>query len=210
MKRITAITALLLLMIFSIAAQGTTEYTEEITGTESPTEDLSVYDGLSAAEVEGLLLMREEEKLARDVYDALADIWNLRAFSNIAGSEQTHMDAVGRVLATYGIPDPVTDDTPGVFTDAHLQSLYDELVEQGSISAAEAYSVGAMIEDLDIKDLQELMDETENELILMTYASLLRGSENHMRSFTRGLSRYGITYSAQFITDEELSAILMK
>ncbi len=67
-----------------------------------------------------------------------------------------------------------------------------------------------MIEDLDIKDLQELMDETENELILMTYASLLRGSENHMRSFTRGLSRYGITYSAQFITDEELSAILMK
>ncbi len=113
MKRITAMTALLLLMIFSIAAQGTTEYTEEITETESSTEDLSVYDGLSAAEVEGLLLMREEEKLARDVYDALADIWDLRAFSNIAGSEQTHMDAVGRVLATYGIPDPITDDTPG-------------------------------------------------------------------------------------------------
>ena len=38
--------------------------------------------------------MREEEKLARDVYLTLYDIWGTPAFNNIASSEQTHMDAV--------------------------------------------------------------------------------------------------------------------
>mgnify|MGYP003589105545 CR=1 FL=1 len=45
---------------------------------------------LSDAEKKGLLLMREEEKLARDLYLALYDKWGTRAFSNIAQSEQHH------------------------------------------------------------------------------------------------------------------------
>ena len=38
--------------------------------------------------------MREEEKLARDVYSELATAWDLGVFWNIAESEQQHMDAV--------------------------------------------------------------------------------------------------------------------
>ena len=49
---------------------------------------------LSQAEIDGLLYMREEEKLARDVYQALYAEWESPAFANIAVSEQQHMDSI--------------------------------------------------------------------------------------------------------------------
>jgi hypothetical protein len=49
---------------------------------------------LSAEEINSLNFMREEEKLARDVYNGLARKWEVNIFTNIATSEQTHMDAV--------------------------------------------------------------------------------------------------------------------
>ena len=41
-----------------------------------------------------LLFMLEEEKLARDTYTYLEDLWELNQFSNIKKSEQSHMNAV--------------------------------------------------------------------------------------------------------------------
>ncbi|MDP2030099.1 MAG: DUF2202 domain-containing protein [Thiobacillus sp.] len=51
-----------------------------------------------------LLFMREEEKLARDVYLTLYETWGLAVFSNIASSEQSHMDALLKLLRTYRCP----------------------------------------------------------------------------------------------------------
>lgn len=73
-------------------------------------------DALSPPEKEGLLYMREEEKLARDVYLFLGEKFNARAFLNIAESEQTHMAYVKVLLDKYGIPDPVGSNPRGVFT----------------------------------------------------------------------------------------------
>lgn len=47
---------------------------------------------LQAAELASLLYLWEEEKLARDVYLKLGSVHSLPVFSNIARSEQTHMD----------------------------------------------------------------------------------------------------------------------
>ncbi len=178
------------------------------TAPEATSEDMPVHGDLSEAEYEGLLLMREEEKLARDVYLALYDIWGIRVFSNIAGSEETHMNAVLPLLETYGIEDPIKDDTRGVFTDPMLAALYTDLVAQGSKSLTDAFTVGATIEDLDINDLQELMEETDREDIDFVYGNLLRGSENHIRSFVGQLSRSGEVYEAQHISQAELNGIL--
>jgi len=84
--------------------------------------------GLTEAEADGLVFMREEEKLARDVYLTLYGQWNISIFQNIAGSEQTHTDAVKNLLDNYGLVDPVIDDAVGVFTNADLQTLYDQLI----------------------------------------------------------------------------------
>jgi hypothetical protein len=163
---------------------------------------------LTVAEIAGLIQMREEEKLARDVYSVLGQKWNLRILSNIAGSEQTHTDSVKVLLDRYGIDDPVTDDTVGVFTSSVMADLYTNLVEQGEASALDALIVGATIEDLDIYDLNELLSETDNSDIITVYNNLQKGSRNHLRAFVAQIENSGSTYSPQYITQEEFNSII--
>lgn len=163
---------------------------------------------LTAQEYDGLLLMREEEKLARDVYLTLGGLWGMNIFYNIAESEENHMDAMARLLDTYSIADPVTDSRVGYFTSEQLSSLYDELVDTGSESLEAALRVGAQIEDLDIKDLQDLSAQTEREDMLFVYANLLKGSENHIRSFTGQLEARGEEYTAVYVDQSYLEEVL--
>ncbi len=113
---------------------------------------------LSARKQADLLYMREEEKVARDVYLTLYQVWRLPVFSTIATSEQQHMDAVGNLINAYGLPDPVGSNSIGVFTDLRLQTLYDQLVARGKTSALEALKVGRVIEETDMIDLQTAID----------------------------------------------------
>lgn len=165
---------------------------------------------LSAAEIEGLLLMREEEKLARDVYTTLGGIWELRVFENIAGSEQTHMDSVKELLDRYGIEDPVESERPGTYRNIELAELYGELIIRGSRSIQDALAVGALIEELDIADLRKLIASSDNEDIDLVYANLLAGSENHLRAFVSQLDRYGVSFEPKYLSSEEVAEILSK
>ena len=115
---------------------------------------------LSNPEIESILYMREEEKLARDVYLTLYEAWGLPVFQNIARSEATHMEAVKTLIDRYGLADPVAQEI-GVFTDPTLQQLYDQLVADGSNSLADALKVGAAIEEIDILDLEERIAQTD-------------------------------------------------
>jgi len=155
---------------------------------------------LSLKEREGLLLMREEEKLARDVYQTLYEKWGLKIFSNIAQSEQTHTEAVRDLLLKYRLEDPVTDDTIGVFTNRSLQELYDTLITEGIKSETDALIVGAIIEDLDIRDLQDLLVQSDNQDITLVYENLIRGSQKHLRAFTRQLTQRGEAYVPKYIS----------
>ena len=139
---------------------------------------------LSNAEVDTLVYMREEEKLARDVYRTLFTRWNLQIFNNIARSEQMHMDALAAMLANYGVADPVTSDSTGSFTDPVLASLYDQLVARGNISASEAIQVGILIEETDITDLREAISESTHDDLDRVYENLLQGSYNHLQAFS--------------------------
>lgn len=162
---------------------------------------------LNAAETSGLLLMREEEKLARDVYTTLGDKWGIQIFSNIASSEQTHMTAIGDLIEKYGLVDPVKENTVGVFTNPDLQKLYTELTERGMVSSAEALQVGALIEDLDIYDLERLIGETDKSDIMAVYQNLQKGSRNHMRAFVSQITRGGGEYVPQYISAADYQSI---
>lgn len=165
-------------------------------------------NNLSAMEIEGLVFMREEEKLARDVYLTLYAKWGLPTFQNIAQSEQSHMDAVKTLLDRYSIADPASAQA-GVFTNATLQQLYDQLVAQGSQSLADALRVGAAIEEIDIIDLQKRIAQTDKADIKQVYDNLMRGSRNHLRSFVAQLkSQTGETYVPQHLTQAEYNTII--
>ncbi|WP_297369193.1 DUF2202 domain-containing protein [Acidocella sp.] len=150
---------------------------------------------LTPAERADLLLMREEEKLARDVYERLFARWGLRPFGNISGSEQAHMDMMLALLTHYGLPDPVAGLAPGAFHRPELQTLHDELVARGLAAAHEAIRVGLLIEELDIADLQAAASRTARPDSLAVYAELARGSRNHLRAFHRWLVHLGAAYT---------------
>lgn len=164
---------------------------------------------LSDAVIEHLVFMREEEKLAHDVYLSLFERWGLVIFKNIAASEQTHMDAVKNLLEKYDIPDPADTSPAGVFANPDLQQLYDDLIQRGESSLGEALKVGAAIEEIDILDLQEALDDTQTADIRRVFENLLKGSENHLRAFTSTLLRQtGETYAPQYLTQEAFDAIM--
>lgn len=166
------------------------------------------YEALSDAEADGLRYMREEEKLARDVYMAFDELWGHWVFTNIIRSEQRHMDRIGQLLEKYQMDDPIVDDTPGVFNGEEFQALYNQLVDAGKASLVEALRVGATIEDLDIADLKNQLDLADNEDIRTVYQNLMKGSRNHLRAFVYQLSLQGETYVAQYITQEEFQTII--
>lgn len=164
---------------------------------------------ISQAEADGLAFMREEEKLARDVYLTLYDVWELRPFSNIASSEQTHTDQVKALLEMYGVTDPVTDDTIGVFANDDLQSLYNDLIDKGNVSLVDAIEVGAAVEEIDILDLIEYIDGTEEANLEWVYENLLAGSENHLRAFVKQYEQQtGETYVPQYLSQDAYDAII--
>jgi hypothetical protein len=166
-------------------------------------------NGLTDAEIDGLLFMREEEKLAHDVYLTLYEAWELPLFQNIAGSEQTHAEAVLHLLNTYGIDDPAEGNALGEFTNPDLQALYDDLVAWGRQSLADALKVGAAIEEIDILDLQDNLNSLNNTAIEQVYQNLLSGSENHLRAFTQTLARQtGETYTPQYLSPDAYDAIV--
>ncbi len=133
---------------------------------------------LTSDNVSSLVRLREEEKLARDVYRTLGDRWELTLFDNITLSEQRHMDRVGELLVAYGIEDPVVDDSTGAFTSTEMQALYAALVSQGSESVGAALGVGAAIEELDIFDLEEALADEVPADVARVYENLMKGSRN--------------------------------
>jgi hypothetical protein len=148
----------------------------------------------SAPETAAMVFMREEEKLARDVYQAMDDLWGLRIFRNIQRAEQSHMDAVLALLEKYGIVDPSAGASAGQFTNPDLQELYNQLVARGEVSLLAALEVGVTVEEMDITDLLTSLEIATGEDIRTVFQNLAKGSRNHLRSFFTLLEANGVDY----------------
>ena len=151
--------------------------------------------------------MREEEKIARDVYRVLYQQTGINAFNNISQSEQRHMNAMAQQLARFNITDPVKNDATGEFTNPVFEKLYKELLQRGSASSLDALYVGAYIEELDIIDLEKAIADTQDENLKQVYRNLLRASRNHLRAFVRHISRSGDNYKAQLMPQDQVNTI---
>lgn len=191
---------------------------------------------LDAAEQTHLVFMREEEKLARDVYLTLSSLYpDASVFQSIGeGSEQTHTDVIRDKLDDYDIedPNPGTNQLPssiGIFTGdefgAYFTEKYMLLINKGSQSELDALYVGAFIEELDMHDIVEcpkIIVATDNDItdcglnytdelpLINTYSSLVDGSQNHLRAFVGQIENIigAGNYEAQVISQDELDAIL--
>ncbi|WP_320111337.1 DUF2202 domain-containing protein [Draconibacterium orientale] len=164
---------------------------------------------LSLEEIEGLLLMREEEKFAHDVYVTLYETHGLPVFDNISKSETAHTSAILYLIEGFGLKDPYVEGV-GNYSNAAFTDLYTQLTGQGNAGVIEALKVGAFIEEYDIADLEELIEATENETIKRVYGNLLRGSIFHLRAFSAVLNGMGESYTPIVISQEEYDEILIE
>jgi len=210
------------------------EHLDEDSDDDKSDDDLS--NGLDKAEQHHLTFMREEEKLARDVYASLASMWpDSSVFVNVGeGSEQTHADVMRDKLEEYGLedPNPETNNLPsslGVFTGedygAYFTDKYQLLINQGSQSELDALYVGALIEELDMHDIvncPEVIVDTDNGIndcglhytdeqpLINAYNSLLDGSKSHLKAYVGRIeSIIGAgNYEAQILSQDEINDIL--
>lgn len=203
MKKLLNVTTI---MLFAIATFGLMSCNKSNSNDVNPS--VTTIQPLTDYERESLLHIREEEKLARDVYTHLLDKWGLNIYSNISSSEQKHMDAVLGLLNTYGIADPVGNNTAGVFKDTELQNLYNTLIAKGDLSLIDALTVGATIEDMDLYDLKIAKVKISKPDIINVYDNLAKGSRNHMREFYSQIKTNGGSYTPQYITKEEFETII--
>jgi hypothetical protein len=161
---------------------------------------------INEADKAALSFMLEEEKLARDTYFYLDSVWSINQFANIKYSEQDHMNTVENLLKSYDIPYQI--EPMGVFQDSLLQSLYDQFKADGVQSRISAFIIGATIEDLDIVDLRNYLSKTTNQNLIDVFKILECGSNNHLRSFIKGLDKEGGNYTPQYLTQSEYDIII--
>ena len=161
-------------------------------------------------EKEGILYMREEEKMARDIYETMFEKYNTNPFGNIRFSEQRHMDRMEMLINAYKLYDPIktTKDVRGKFVNAGLQKLYNSLLEKGKISFTEALKAGAAIEEIDIADLNKEFAKTNKEDIRSAYTALKQASEHHLNAFVGKLKMQGVDYKPATLNQKEFDDII--
>jgi hypothetical protein len=230
---IFSLAGLLFLVVFATgaAAKGGKN---QVTNSSSVTSTSTLL--LDPIEISHLTFMREEEKLARDVYLTFAERYPQQpVFASIATkSEQTHTDTMLDKLDQYGIadPNPETNNLPdslGIFSvdtewGPYFSKKFATLTTTGSISELDALYVGALIEELDMHDIiecpQVMIDAgytdpcglkyTDEQGIINAYNFLLDGSENHLRSYVGQIEAVigQCNYIAQYIEQEVVDSIL--
>ena len=140
---------------------------------------------LSDDAIAGLVYMVEEEKMARDLYDAFAEQTGSLIFDRIPDSEQKHYDTLLEVAEKAGIDLTGISTTAGIFSDPEIQNLYDSLYAQGSVSLVAALEVGILVENTDIADLSAYSADSTLGVVSTIYANLTAGSEHHLAAFTQ-------------------------
>lgn len=209
-----------------------------VTALISPIPSVIMAAPLDAGETTHLIFMREEEKLARDVYMTLQNLYPTETvFANIGTvSEQTHTDTIRDMLAELGIADPnpnanLLPQSIGVFTGDeygwYFTDKFNLLTNWGSQSVLDAFYVGAFIEELDMLDIigcPKVIVETDNGIgpdqcgleytdeqnLQIMYTHLVDGSQNHLRAYVQNIENIigAGNYIAQVLTQEEVDAIL--
>ena len=202
---------ILMLSLLAILLAFTVSVPVSLVQASAPSEAITTTNTtlpLSPEEEATLLAMRVEEKLAHDVYVTLYDLWNMPIFLNISQSESRHTASIAKLLSAYNIPDSVDDSQIGVFEDPEIQKLYTDLIAQGSVSLADAYVVGATIEEMDIIDLEEALAETDNADLERVYSNLKNGSIHHLSAFSRAIeNQTGTDYIPRLMTTEEYNQL---
>jgi len=174
--------ALSLLATSAIAAKG---------GKGNSTSTTSTTTELTQDQKDTLLFIYQEEKVARDAYITLGDLYPEQStFTNIQLSEQEHIDSAQMLCEKYGADISNIDETNvGEYVVPVLQELYDTLLVEGAKSELDGLKVGEYIEITDIDDLEHAEIGMPADVVNV-YENLKAGSYNHLDAFRSAIDAY--------------------
>jgi len=64
------------------------------------------------------------------------------------------------------------------------------------------------MEDVDIYHLDHILDDSDFDDVNLIVQNMVAGSRNHMRAFVGAMKKRGESYTAEYISQEELEEIL--
>lgn len=171
---------------------------------------LKVFSQLSDAEVNGILSLREEEKVAYDVYTFMFEKYESKVFKNIAENEKNHMDKIKELIDQYNLNDPLSGiaDQKGTFSNKKMQSLYEEMIMSGNYGLLDALRAAARFEENDIVDLRNYMSTASDQTVINTYINLESGSQDHLRALVKDIKEEGISYKPSYLSKEDFDKIM--
>lgn len=109
---------------------------------------------------------------------------------------------------THTNPSNVIDYRVGTFVKQGLVSMFENLLKNGKLSTLETLYVGAAIEEVDMLDLMQAIENTDNQEMRKVYENLLCGSRNHLRTYINQIAGQGISYEAQFLSQDVIDGIV--
>ena len=158
-----------------------------------------------------LAYMWHEEKVAKDIYLALNGVHANAKMKQIADNgEATHISMVQSLVEKYDLnvtnletgheyevaytQEDLDALAPGEFAIAELQTLYDTLYSEGTVSAEAALKVGCKVEVTDINDLTLYIYHAAGAEDLEDIFDYLRsGSYKHYWAFDGELKTLGVS-----------------
>ncbi|MEA3512565.1 MAG: DUF2202 domain-containing protein [Campylobacterota bacterium] len=167
------------------------------------------YSSLDTDMKYSLAYMWNEEKLAKDIYLSLNELYSSNTLKNIATrSEVVHEEAVEELVEKYDLnitnlidyeenysEEELNNLAQGVFAIPEIQTLYDELYSYGKVSLQSSLEVGCMVEVTDIIDLDKYIvqaqDNNASDLV-DTFKFLRDGSYRHYWAFDKALKNIGV------------------
>lgn len=171
---------------------------------------VKLFAQLSDTEINGILSLRQEEKVAYDVYTYMFGKYESKVFKNIADNEKSHMDKMKELIDQFNLSDPLEGkvDQKGVFSDKKMQALYDEMVMAGNYGLLDALRAAARFEETDIIDLRKNLASASNEAVINVYLNLESGSQDHLRLLVKYIKEEGISYKPSYLSKEDYDQIM--
>lgn len=164
---------------------------------------------LTDAEKNHVLWMREESKVARDLYTFLFNRWGIPVFKKKMVKEQVNMDRSLTIINKYGLTDPIVKDEQGIYSKENFRQMYVELAMRGNSSLPEALRAAAITEELDIMELEDALQNTiTNPDLKSIYNTMAVSSRNHLRAIIEQIQCMGEIYGPQRLPEKRFYSIV--
>jgi len=162
---------------------------------------------LSAEDQASIIYIREGAQLSRDINLLFEAAWQAQVFRDAAERQKQALRATDLLIDRHGLP--AASAEPGIYQDEQFSRLYGQFAEEGSASLPAALAAAAVLEELNILDLQTRMAQTEKADIRLVYQHLLKIASANLWSFSRAIERFGgAAYEPRYLTPLAFSELM--